>query len=381
MRFRFEAPALPPQALALRADVRAFLARQRAEGRYTPRPNCWTHYDADFTRACGEAGFIGVTFPKDYGGHGRGALERYVVCEEMLAAGAPVGMHWIADRQSGPQILRHGSEAMRRRIVPEIVAGRCCIGIGMSEPGSGSDLASVKTRGVKVDGGWRVNGAKLWTSNAHRAHWIIALVRTEAPTAERHAGLTQLLIDMSSKGVRANPILDLAGGRDFNEIALEDVFVPDEQVLGKPGDGWKLVTGELAYERSGPERFLSTFTLMSALIGHLGASPEPAAKAATGRMVAHLATLRHMSIAVAGMLDDGESPAVEAAVVKDLGNTFEEELPEIARLVAACESFQGSGVGYERMLADSILAAPSFTLRGGTREILRGIIARQLGLR
>jgi alkylation response protein AidB-like acyl-CoA dehydrogenase len=365
----------------LRQEVRTFLAEERERGRFKPQPNCWAIYDAAFTRRCGERGYIGMTFPKSYGGHGRSALERYVVCEEMLAAGAPVSMHWIADRQSGPQILRHGSEAARRRIIPEIVAGRCCMGIGMSEPNAGSDLADVRTRGAKADGGWRITGAKLWTSNAHRAQFLIALCRTEPASENRHAGLTQFLIDMSTPGVRASPITDLTGGRDFNEVALEDVFVPDDYVLGRPGEGWKLVTGELAFERSGPERFLSTLPVLFELADRLGKHPSEQAKAALGRLMAHLSTLRRMSLAIAGMLDRGESPQVEAALTKDLGNAFEREIPEIARLLADCAPEQGSADRFSALLGEAMLAAPSFTLRGGTREILRGIIARGLGLR
>jgi hypothetical protein len=338
-------------------------------------------YDAAFTRRCGEAGYIGMTFPREYGGHGRTALERYVVCEEMLAAGAPLAMHWIADRQSGPQILHYGSEAARRQVIPEIVAGRCCIGIGMSEPNAGSDLASVRTRGVRTDGGWRVTGAKLWTSNAHRAKYITLLARTEPAGENRHAGLTQFLLDMDQPGVRANPITDLTGGRDFNEVALEDAFVPDAHVLGNPGDGWKLVTGELAFERSGPERFLSTLPVMAELSARLGPEAPAQAKVSYGRLVAHLATLRRMSLALAGMLERGESPQVEAALVKDLGTAFEREIPEIARLMADCAPEKGSADVFSELLGETILAAPSFTLRGGTREILRGIVARDLGLR
>jgi alkylation response protein AidB-like acyl-CoA dehydrogenase len=381
LRFRFQSPRLPAAARSLRREVRAFLDEERKAQRFQARANCWLVYGAAFSLRCAQQGFIGMTFPREYGGHGRSALERYVVCEELLAAGAPLGMHWIADRQSGPQILRHGSEAARRRIVPEIVAGRCCIGIGMSEPNAGSDLAAVRTRGVKAEGGWRIDGAKLWTSNAHRAQFIIALCRTEAAGENRHAGLTQFLIDMASPGVRASPITDLTGGRDFNEVALEDVFVPDDYVLGRPGEGWKLVTGELAFERSGPERILSTLPVLTELAARLGADAPLHAKAALGRLIAHLATLRRMSIAIAGMLDRGESPQVEAALVKDLGNAFEREIPEVARLLAACAPETGSRDRFSALLGEAILAAPSFTLRGGTREILRGIVARDLGLR
>ena len=336
------------------------------------------HYDRDFTRRCGERGLIGMTFPAEFGGRGASALERYVVCEEMLAAGAPVGMHWIADRQSGPQILRHGSAAAKRAILPRIANGTCCIGIGMSEPGAGSDLASVRTRATRVEGGWQVTGTKLWTSNAHRADYIIALVRTGEPIPQKHAGLTQLLIDMSSAGVKASPIEDMSGARDFNEVSLDGVFVPDDYVLGKPGSGWQLVTGELAYERSGPERFMSTFPLLAALSTRVASMPDAAAQVALGRLVTHLVSLRRMSNAIAGMLAAGASPDVEAALVKGLGAAFERDVVEVSRQTVAETAQPGSDDDYRRLLAESLLAAPSFSLRGGTREILQNIVAKQL---
>ncbi len=377
MRFDFSLDA--SQAYPeFRASVRAFLQQELSAGSFSPRPNCWMHYDAEFSRRCGERGFIGITFPTEYGGRGGSAYERYIVCEEMLAAGAPVGMHWIADRQSGPQILRHGSETAKRKILSEIGAGRCCIGIGMSEPGAGSDLAAVRTKGTRVEGGWRVTGSKLWTSHAHHADYIIALIRTGEPQPQKHAGLTQVLVDMRSPGLRVSPIDDMTGGREFNEVALEDVFVPDSFVLGSPGEGWKLVTGELAYERSGPERFMSTFTLIDALVERIGPAPDERASIALGRVVTHFVSLRRMSSAVAGLLEQGRSPDVEAALVKDLGTTFEREVIEIARQAVSDAPELSSADRYRRILAESMLAAPSFTLRGGTREILRGIVAKQL---
>ena len=377
----FVTPYLPPAAVSLRQQVRDFLAAELDAGLWTPQSNCWMQYDAAFSKRCGQAGFIGLTLPSEYGGLGRSALERLAVLEEMLAAGAPVGLHWIADRQSGPQIARHGSEEMRRLVLPRISAGECCIGIGMSEPDAGSDLAAVRSRGIRVDGGWRLTGSKLWTSHAHRAQYIIALVRTEAQQdQQRHAGLTQFLIDMRSPGVTASPITDLTGQQDFNEVLLDNVFIADTCLIGKPGDGWKLVNAELAFERSGPERFLSTFVLLEAAAAQLrdgasvGASEEAAI--AIGRLLSHLVTLRHMSGAIAGLLDRGASPDMEAALVKDLGGMFEREIPEVVRRLIDMEGAACSAV---RTLQDAcVLSAPSFTLRGGTREILRGIVAKRL---
>ena len=380
MRFRFNEMGTPEHFPELRRSVRAFLREELAAGRIESRPNSWMRYDAEFTRRCGELGLIGITFPQQYGGGAGTALERHIVVEEMLAVGAPVGMHWVADRQSGPQILRYGSDEAKREILPRIAAGRCCIGIGMSEADAGSDLASIRTRGVACDGGWRIRGAKLWTSNAHRADYIIALIRTGDSSSMKHAGLTQVIVDMRADGLRANPVEDMTGGRDFNEVSFDDVFVPAHMVLAAPGDGWKLVTGELAYERSGPERFMSTFELFEAFVDQLGPSPDAHATAALGRMVTHFVTLRRMSSAIAQMLANGDSPDLEAALVKDLGTAFERELIDVTREYMAFVPATERTAHYDRTLVQSLLAGPSFTLRGGTREIMRGIVAKQMNV-
>ncbi len=380
-QFRFEPIRLPPAATEMRKRVRAFIAEEIAGGAFTPSRNSWSTYDAAFSRKCGEKGFIGMIWPKQYGGHERTSLERYVVTEEMLAGGAPVGAHWIADRQSGNQILKNGSDKAKAEILPRIAAGQCFFAIGMSEPDSGSDLAAVRSKATKTDGGWKISGTKVWTSNAHRANFLIALVRTSPKEEDRHAGLTQFIVDLSHPGVTVRPIYNLYGGHDFNEVVFDDYFVADDQVMGGVGMGWKMVTGELAFERSGPDRFLSTYQLLAESIRKLGPAPDDRAANEIGRFVAHLATLRRMSTSVAGQLQKGAQPNVEAALVKDVGTTFEREIPETFRHLIPTEPTLARGDSYPELLGMTMLRAPGFTIRGGTREILRGIIARGLGLR
>jgi alkylation response protein AidB-like acyl-CoA dehydrogenase len=380
--FRFEALKLPPEAAQMRRRVRAFLDGERASGHYAAHRTSWTSFDPDFSRRAGAAGFIGMTWPKQHGGHERSNLERFVVTEEMLAAGAPAGAHWIADRQSGPQILKHGSERARRLILPRICAGECYFGIGMSEPDSGSDLAAVLTRAEKTEGGWRINGSKIWTSNAHRVHYLIALVRTAPQGDDRHAGLSQFIIDTAAPGLEVRPIRNMAGGHEFNEVFFRNYFVPDDMMVGAAGAGWAMVTGELAFERAGPDRFMSDIRLLVELIDRMGRTPDPRQAAEIGRLVAHLAALRRMSTSIAGLVERGESPAVEAALVKDVGTAFERELPEVARRLVPVEpSIDDEADAFSEAMAQVLLHAPSFTIRGGTPEVLRGMIARGLGLR
>jgi len=380
--FRFDPLTLPPEAEALREEVRAFLARELSPRGPTARVATWGGFDRDFSRRLGERGWIGMTWPKRYGGHERSALERYVVCEELLVAGAPVSAHWVADRQSGPLLLRFGTEAQRQHFLPRIARGELAFAIGMSEPDSGSDLASIRTRAERVPGGYRVNGTKVWTSNAHLSDYMIALFRTRVVPDKKHEGLTQFLVDTHLPGISIRPIHDLSGGHHFNEVVFQDVLVPEDMRVGEEGAGWTQVTTELAYERSGPERFLSSFALLLALIRHLGERPEARGAVLVGRLVAHLATLRRMSVSIAGMLQAGLNPNLEAAVVKDLGTTFEQSIPEEVHALLGTEPDPDARAeSLARIHAYLVEHAPSFSLRGGTREVLRGIIARGLGLR
>ena len=373
---------LGPEQEALRAEVRDFLEKDYAAGGFQRGQEAMARYDIEFSKRLGAAGYLGVTWPKKYGGREMTFLDRFVIVEEVLAAGAPVGAHWVADRQSGPLLLKYGTEEQRERFLPAIVRGESYFCIGMSEPDSGSDLASARCSATKVDGGWLLNGTKLWTSLAHICHYMIALVRTSPVDPEnRHAGFSQMIVDLNAPGVEVRPVYNLAGEHHFNQEVFTDYFVPDENVVGEIGQGWAQVMSELAYERSGPERILSTFQTLRELVRAVGEDPSEEEARAIGRLTAHLATLRGMSVSVAGMLADGKMPVTEAALVKDLGTNYCKDVPETARLVRPPEPGTGGNSSYEAMLAKATLLAPSLTIQGGTREILRGMIARGLGLR
>ncbi|MCI0546734.1 MAG: acyl-CoA dehydrogenase family protein [Candidatus Rokubacteria bacterium] len=379
--FHFELSALPPETEQLRQEVREFLRAELPRLPPEERPRTWGGHSRAFSRKLAARGWIGMTWPRKYGGHERTFLDRYVVLEETLAAGAPVSAHWVADRQSGPLLLRFGTEAQRERFLPPITRGELSFAIGMSEPDSGSDLASIRTRAERVAGGYNVNGTKIWTSNAHLADYAIALFRTRVVPDKKHEGLSQFLVDLRSKGISIRPIYDLAGGHHFNEVHFEDCFVPEDMLVGTEGEGWKQVTTELAFERSGPERYLSSIRLVLELIREAGKEPGERAAVLIGRLTAHLHTLRQMSLSVAAMLQVGQNPNLEAAVVKDVGTNLEQEVPELVHALLGPEPRIDTGSEFERTLGYLVQHAPSFSLRGGTREVLRGIIARGLGLR
>jgi alkylation response protein AidB-like acyl-CoA dehydrogenase len=368
----------PGDVTSLREQVRE-LVRQH-EHRWTPEERCnpWLKCDAEFSRALGAAGLLGLTWPQKYGGKGRSVLERYVVLEELLAHGAPCGCHWIADRQTGPLLLRYGSEHLREKYLPGMARGEVYACIGLSEPNAGSDLASVRSQARKTTEGWVLNGQKIWTSNAHECQAMLALVRTD-PGTERQAGLSQLMIDLDLPGISVRPIIDMTGEHHFNEVFFDDALIPLEALVGEEGEGWKQAMAELAYERSGPERYLSTHMLFAELVDVIGADPPEPVAQLIGRLAAEIWTLRQMSMSTAAKLAAGEDPVIEASIVKDLGNAFEQAMPRLIQASVDADLLAEGALG--RMLAHVLVASPSFSLRGGTPEVLRGIIAKGLGLR
>ena len=371
--------APPGDVTALRAQVRDLVVQHEHRWSIEQRANCWFSFDEEFSRALGAAGFLGMTWPKQYGGHERHPLERYVVIEELLGLGAPAGLHWIADRQTGPLLIKYANERLKQKYLPGMARGEIYACIGLSEPNSGSDLASVRTSARKTPEGWRVNGQKVWTSGAHKSHAALTLLRTEEGS-ERQQGLSQLMIDLDLPGVTVRPIVDMTGQHHFNEIFFEDVLVPLDALVGEEGQGWKQVTAELALERSGPERYLSSHMLLEALIDHAGPTPAPALAELIGRLTAEMWTLRQMSLATAAKLAAGEDPMVEAAIVKDLGNAYEQAMPRLVQAVVDDVDLADDS-RLARLLRFILVQSPSYSLRGGTPEVLRGIIARGLGLR
>jgi alkylation response protein AidB-like acyl-CoA dehydrogenase len=358
-------------ASAPREAVRALTARWREAGRYEPRSDNWMRgFDPAFSRELARLGLIGMTWPKQYGGAGRSHVERLAVTEELLRAGAPVAAHWIADRQIGPAILRHGSPGLRTEILPGIVRADSVFCLGMSEPEAGSDLASLRTRAVSDGSGWRLRGRKVWTSGAQHATHAYVLARTSDGDA-KHQGLTEFIVDMGTPGIRVTPIPDLTGEQHFNEVTFDDVPVPGRRVLGTVGEGWRQVTEQLSFERGGPERFLSSYPLLAAALPAPDAACWPGADRELGDLAARLATLRQMAFAVAEQMDAGQAPVREAATLKYLGNAFEQDVIEFVRAQA------GADGDATALLSQAILAAPGFSIRGGAAEVMLSLIARQ----
>jgi alkylation response protein AidB-like acyl-CoA dehydrogenase len=260
-------------------------------------------------------------------------------------------------------------------MLPGIAQGTLMFSIGMSEPDTGSDLASVRTRATRrPDGGWRIDGTKIWTSGAHLADKILMLVRSEATSDNRHAGLTQLIVDLDSPGVTVRPILAPDGRHHFNEVVFDAVEVGDDAVLGSVGNGWAQVMSELSFERSGPERFLTALPVLQWGVDAMRGGGGPRRDVA--RDFARMAALRHMSYSVANDIERGVAVDVAAGIVKMLGTSLEGEIVQEATMHAGTDT-----APMPEVLRRALASRASFTLRGGTNEVLQGVIAKAVGIR
>ena len=364
-----------PEEQALRESVRELAAQWLQQGRYVPRSDSWLRSsDPAFSRALGEEGLLGVSWPREYGGRGGTNVTRFAVVEELLRAGAPVAYHWMAERQIGPQILKLGTDRLKAELLPPITRGELCFSLGMSEPEAGSDLASVRTVATRVAGGWRIDGRKIWTSLAQQATHGYLLARTSQSGA-KHTGLSEFLLDMDTPGITVSPIVDMSGEHHFNEVLYENVFVPEHRLLGIEGNGWTQVVEQLSFERGGPERVLSTYPLLVELLRSEAPLPERT-RLTLGVLIARLAIMRKMSRQVSEAVDAGGSPISEAATLKYLGNIFEHDVIEAARPVLGTDPQRGTA------FAEAILASPGFSVRGGAADVLLDLIAkREVGTR
>lgn len=367
---------LSPAEEKLQGDIRTFLKSYMGSSRSRGLGVTCEH-DPTFSEELARRGWVGMSIPAAYGGPGGSAVERFIVAEELLAAGAPIAAHWIADRQSAQLIERFGTEEQRQRFLPEIAAGKCFFSIGLSEADAGSDLAAVRTTATETGQGWLINGTKLWTTSAHLNHFIIVLARTDATGSSKSRALSQFIVSLDHPSVHVRPIVYQDGSHDFNEVTFDAVEVDHSALIGEVGNGWSQAASELALERSGPDRYLSTFALLDLFCERQRAAGKPIPLEITALLL-QLRVLRSLSLAVARTVDEGRSPIAEAALLKNLGTAFEQEVvATVQRLLGTPPDLQADQE-LERLVARALLVAPCFTIRGGTTEILRSIVARAI---
>ena len=324
-----------------------------------------------------------MTWPPDVGGGGRSPLERFVVFEALIAHGAPIASMWFCDRQIGPTLLQYGTEEQRRRWLPAMVDGTASWCIGLSEPDAGSDVAAIRTSARRRDGGWVVDGTKVWTSGAAHADWVYLVARTD-PQAPRHRGLSELVVDMRSPGVEVRPIVDATGDQHFCEVRLDGVEVPADHLVGTENGSFRQVMRQMEHERGGIDRLVSNRALYRAVLDSgLVDTTDPLvrqelARLETGYRLGRLLVLRE----VLGQAGPGHS-----ALTKTFGTELEQRVSAFcARVLGpAATAAAADGVPVATSLsartARSSVYAAAYTIMGGTTQILRTILAeRVLGL-
>ncbi len=376
----------------LRQQVRDFLETEIRQGGFVPSDDSWIDsYSPEFSRKVGAMGWIGITWPKEYGGQGRDYVDRLVVTEEMLRYGAPVAFHWFIDRQIGPSIVHYGSYEQKREFLPRIVRGELGFALGMSEPQAGSDLASVQTKATEQDDCYVIDGQKVWTSGAHLAHYIYLVVRTD-PNAPKHRGISEFIVDLKLPGVTIKPILNLAGEHHFNEIFFDGVRVPKTALIGEKNRGWYQIAAQLDYERSGLERLMSNYRLFTDLKDfvkeqHRQRQDPPRYEAVKNRLAeleVEFEVGRLLIYRVAWLLSSGKVPNYEAAMAKDYCTLFMQRVADAAATVLGPYGQLMPGSRAAQLAgraARGYLVSRGYTLAGGTSEILKGIVAmRGLGL-
>jgi alkylation response protein AidB-like acyl-CoA dehydrogenase len=372
---------------AFREEIRSFLRAELAAEPGRVREDGWVvGFSRAFSEKLGKRGWLGLTWPRQYGGQARSVLERLILTEELLRAGAHVAAHWLGDRQVGPSILRFGTEEQRRDILPRITSGAIVFCVGLSEPDAGSDAAAVATRAVEDGDGFVLRGQKIWTSFAHRADYCYLVARTDA-SGPKHKGISEFIVPMTTPGITVRPLLDMTGEHHFNEVFFEDARVPRGALIGQKDRGWYQIAVQLDYERGGIERVLSNWPLLEdalvALRGH-AALRNPVVRDRLAGLRVDLETARLMVYRIAWLADHGRVPNVEAAVAKAFGTELEQR---IADTVAGLFPMSGLGMAGSPhaalggRVARAVLYAPAYTIQGGTSNILRNIIAhRGLGL-
>jgi len=376
-----------PEQEALRRELREFLADDPALRDRRFEEDGWiTGYDPGFSKRIGERGWIGLTWPRRYGGSERSYLDRLIVTEELLLAGAPVAAHWFGDRQIGPALLAHGTDEQRDELLPRIARAEIGFCVGMSEPNAGSDLAGLSTRAVVDGGDFVITGQKIWTSFASDAHYCYLVARTD-PDSAPHRGISEILVPMDAPGITVRPIPDMVGESHFGEVFFDEVRVPRRWLIGELDRGFYQIMKQLDYERSGIERLISNYPLWRdalALASERGALKDPALRQEVVEIETALRAGRGMIYKVAAILSAGRTPNHEAAVAKVFCTSLEQRIADlVARVLgpAAQLSLGTARAPLGGRAARALLYAPAYTIQGGTNEILRNIIAqRGLGL-
>ncbi|MGI8938646.1 MAG: acyl-CoA dehydrogenase family protein [Iamia sp.] len=365
--------ALSPELEALAAEARE-VGREIAD-RFEIREDSWiAGHDAGVAKDLAARGWIGMTWPTEHGGGGRSVMERFVVFEELISAGAPIAAAWFADRQIGPTLLEFGTPEQQAEFLPGILSGEAMWGIGMSEPDAGSDVASIRTRAVLEGDGYVVDGQKIWTSGAAHSDFIYLVARTD-PDARPHEGLSELVVDLRSPGVGIVPIVDMTGDDHFCEVYFDGVRVPAANLVGTANGSFKQIMRQMEHERGGIDRLVSNRRLYEDVLAVADTTDpllrQEAAALEIDYRLGRLLVIREVL---------GQAPKGFSAATKTFCTEHEQRVADF------CGRVLGPGAlladeGLRARVARNITYAPGYTIMGGTTNILRNILGeRVLGL-
>jgi len=369
-----------------RQEVSDFLKGEIKQGLWEPSCDAWIMgHDPEFTQRVAKKGWIGLTWPKECGGQGRSYVDRLILTEEMLRYGAPAACHWFADRQIGGAIVHYGTDQQKKELLPMILKGEAYVGLGMSEPDAGSDLASLKTKAAEDGDSYIIDGQKTWTSGGSNMNWIYLVARTD-PDAPKHRGISEFFFRTDLPGVSVAPIHDITGGVHFNEVFFENVRIPKTSLIGEKNKGFYQILNQLDYERSGMERLMANYPLFEAVINYVKETKRKGKPLAQDPLVrSKLAQLKvefeigrlHM-YRVAMVMDEGRAPNWESSMSKAYGTAFEQHLAgaaiEIAGLYGQL-SPESKRVPMHGMAYHSYLSSKGYSLQAGTSEVLKNILA------
>jgi alkylation response protein AidB-like acyl-CoA dehydrogenase len=377
---------------AFRQEVRSFLEEELRKGTFQPSCDGWIQgYSPEFTKKVAAMGWIGLTWPKEYGGRGRSNIDRLILTEEMLRYGAPAACHWFADRQIGRAILAYGTDEQKKELLPKILKGEAYVGLGMSEPEAGSDLASLKTRAVEDGDYYIIDGQKMWTSCARFMTHVYLVARTD-PDAPRHRGISEFVIDASLPGITIRPTIDITGSEAWGEVFYDNVRVHKNYLIGEKNRGFYQILNQLDYERAGLERLMGNYPLFDAIVQFTRETRQNGKPLCEDTLIRHKLAQLHVEFEIGRLLtyrvvlvmDEGRAPNVEAAMAKAYCTAFEQRLASVAtdilglygQLVA-----ESKWVPLLGMAPHSYLGSKGYSLQAGTTEVLKNIVAtRGLGL-
>ena len=341
-----------------------------AVSRYGRFNDTWMNgYSREFSKELAKHGWIGMTWPTEHGGGGRPAIDRLIVAEEMIAAGAPIAASWFADRQMGPALISYGTEEQRQRFLPDMLRGETTWCIGMSEPNAGSDLASLKTF-ARLDGDeYVINGQKIWTSFGEVADYCYLICRTsnEGPP---HAGISEIIVPMNTPGIEVRPITDMTTNRHFCEVFYTDVRVPKENLVGREGAAFSQTMRQLEHERGGIDRLVSNKALYDIAAQQADRSNrlirQEMAAIEIGYRLGRILVIREVL---------KQAPAGFSAATKCFCTELEWRIAQFVSRVLGMSATLWDDV------TQGLAYAPAYTIMGGTSNVMRNILAeRVLGL-